>query len=165
MFHDRETWQHLKKSRASRMPERHAKEGRRPVFLFLYWAALQSRQPPPLFCRNHVREGGAIVKKRNHVFVLPPFPHPKKKTRRQSTYKTEGPCQDWMCHHLVNTHTRDPRPSLFISTPPLFRDGRWWLGPEDQPKGLGIFFLYFMAERIIQSNIQQLDVSVSRRME
>lgn len=145
MFHDRETWQHLKKSRASRTPERHAKQGRRPFFFsFLYWAALQSRQPPPLFCWNRVREGGAIVKKRNHVFVLPPLPPPKKKTRRQSTYKTEGPCQDWMCHHLANTHTHTgPKTQSVYFDSPTLSGREVMIGPGRPAKGARHFLSLF----------------------
>lgn len=146
MFHDRETWQHLKKSRASRTPERHAKQGRRPFFFSFSLLSGFTITSTSSSLLSKSREGGRSYRQETQSrFCTPPPPSPtQKKTRRQSTYKTEGPCQDWMCHHLANTHTHTgPKTqSVYFDSPNL--SGREvMIGPGRPAKGARHFLSLF----------------------
>lgn len=113
MFHDRETWQHLKKSRASRMPERHAKQGRRPFFFSFSLLSGFTFTSTSSSLLSKSREGGRSYRQETQSrFCTPPFPHPKKKlgdnrhTRRKVRVKI-GCATIWRTH--THTHgTQDP---------------------------------------------------------
>lgn len=84
MFHDRETWQHLKKSRASRTPERHAKQGRRPFFFSFSLLSGFTITSTSSSLLSKSREGGRSYRQETQSRFCTPPPSPTQK-KNQAT--------------------------------------------------------------------------------